>query len=86
MTPSIFFQLSDAAKITMLYKEGFFVRERMNATYTIQLYYLDQNYYEVWKMNTIEQLIHISLVDEENALILFPAICEMDILKKSRRR
>jgi hypothetical protein len=81
MTPALFFQLSDSGKISLLYTEGVFIRERNNDTYTIQLFLMDDNYYEVWQMNSTRRLLNISLVDSNNVEVLFPGICERELRK-----
>jgi hypothetical protein len=84
MAPNIFFQLSDSGKHSMLVDHGIYIREKKNSIYTTQLYFMDNNYYEVWVLNSIDSIIHISLLEEENALILFPGKCERDLLKQSK--
>jgi hypothetical protein len=77
MSPSVFFQLSDQGKLSILTKHGLYIRERSNATYTIQLFLMDDSYYEVWKLNHTNQLIHITLIDEHKADVMFPGIREV---------
>ena len=68
----------------MLVDHGIYIREKKNSIYTTQLYFMDNNYYEVWLLNSIDSIIHISLIEEENALILFPGKCERDLVKQNK--